>query len=249
VQIHFRAAENQSRWAWTDGLQTLGQREIAVMVPWPEHDPRERLITDLLRFVENYLSDQSKRILPGQTIHYGWTTLRFVQDEHHLSGAGTEVLLIEELEHPFSLDDTSFVLGVAHTIALMQLQKEALRRNHIVGDVIYPHRSQFALVCKRVTPETVQLLRPLMAHRAWQPDTRDSGWFIGCCNNDHDHNNAEELAKLHLIHLVGEFPGLFPYIAMPVGTQLVFETSQVIVFHPGEQGGQVDPGNLLSSLP
>ena len=88
-----------------------------------------------------------------------------------------------------------------------------------------------------------------MAHRAWKPATQDSGWFIGCCSSDHDHNNSKELAKLHLIHLVGEFPGLFPYIAMPVGTQLVFETSQVIVFHPGEQGGQVDPGNLLSSLP
>jgi hypothetical protein len=73
--------------------------------------------------------------------------------------------------------------------------------------------------------------------------------FIGCCDNDHDHNNAEELAKLHLIHLVEPFPGLFPYLAMPVDTKLVFETSQVIVFRPDEQGGQVDSGNLLSSLP
>src|SRR5260370_1654932 len=78
MQIHFRGAENQLRWAWTDGLRTLGQREIAVMVPWPEHDSRDRLITHLLRFLENYLISQPKRILPEQTLRYGWTTLRFV---------------------------------------------------------------------------------------------------------------------------------------------------------------------------
>ncbi len=246
MQINFRATENQTHWAWTDGLQTLGQREIAVMVPWPEHDPRERLMINLLRFIENYLIGQAKRILPGQTMHYGWTTLRFVRDEHNLSGAGTEVLLIEELEHPFALDDTSYVPGVAHTMALMQLQEEAVRRNKITGDVIYPHRSHFALVCKRVTPESIHLLRPLRAHRAWQPEARNSGWFFGCCSEEHDHDNSEELATIHLIHLVEHFPGLFPYVAMPVDTMLVFEESQAILFRAGEQGGQVDPGASLN---
>ncbi len=88
-----------------------------------------------------------------------------------------------------------------------------------------------------------------MAHRAWQPEIHDSGWFLGCCRSDHDHNNSAELAKIHLLHLVGQFPGLFPYLAMPVDTKLVFETNQVIVFGPEEQEGQVDFGNLLSSLP
>ena len=158
-------------------------------------------------------------------------------------------MLIEELEHPFVLDDTSYVPGIAHTIALMQLQAGALRCNSITGDVIYPHRSHYALVCKRVTPTTVQLLRPLMAHRAWQPAARNSGWFLGCCSNDHDYDDPEELATIHLSHLVEHFPGLFPYIAMPVDTQVVFEESQVIVFRPGEQGGQVDPEGILSSMP
>jgi hypothetical protein len=43
VQIHVRRAENQVRWVWTEGLQTLGQREIAVIAPWPEHDQRDLL--------------------------------------------------------------------------------------------------------------------------------------------------------------------------------------------------------------
>jgi hypothetical protein len=249
MQIHFRSAENQLRWAWTDGLRTLGQREIAVMVSWPERDPRDRLLTHLLRFLENYLISQPKRILPEQTLRYGWTMLRFVSDEHQLSGAGPDAFLIEETLPPFSQDDSSYVPGVARTMALLQLQHEAMRRNRVTGDAMYPSPLQLAIVCTRVTPETVQHLRPLMAHRAWQPTPRESGWFLGCCDHDHNHDHPDELATIHLHHLVERFPGLFPYVAMPVGIQLLFEKSQAILFHPGEEYGQVDPESLLSSLP
>jgi hypothetical protein len=76
-----------------------------------------------------------------------------------------------------------------------------------------------------------------------------SGWFVGCCDQEHDHDNPHELATVHLLHLVQRFPGLFPYVAMPVGTALLFEENQAIIFRPGEQEGQVDPSRLLSSLP
>jgi hypothetical protein len=250
MQIHFRDVEEQWRWAWTDGLRAREQREIAVKFPGSEQEARDQSITELLKFIEHYLISESKQILPGQTMRYGWTMLRFVRDEHNLSGQGTEILLIEEMEHPFSLvDETAYVLGVAHTMVLKQVQQEAMRRNRVSGDAVYPHRSQFALICKRVKPTTIAQLRPLMAHRAWEPDVRDSGWFIGCCDKGHDHDNTDELGRVHLIHLVEHFLALFPYVAMPVGTQLLFEESRAIIWRPGEQEGQVDPGELIASLP
>lgn len=54
---------------------------------------------------------------------------------------------------------------------------------------------------------------------------------------------------IHLFHLVEHFPGLFPYLAMPVGTMLLFEEERAIVFPPGENEGQIDPGGLLAALP
>jgi hypothetical protein len=45
---------------------------------------------------------------------------------------------------------------------------------------------------------------------------------------------------MDLLHLVEPFPDLIPYLAMPVDTRVIFETSQVIVFDPGKQNGQVD---------
>jgi len=249
MQIRSRCAENQTRWVWTEGLQTLGQQEIAVSVPWPEHDPRDMLLTHFLQFLERYLNNQSKRILSGQTLRYGWTLLRFVRDDQNLSGTAPDALLVEEMQSPLSQENPPYMPGVAHTLALLQLQHEVLRRNGITGEAVYPHCSQYALVCTRVTPETLPFLRPLKIDRAWQPNVRESGWFIGCCDREHDHNNPDELAPIHLFHLVEQFPGLFPYLAMPVGTMLIFEESQAIIFRPGEQEGQVDPGSLLSSLP
>lgn len=249
MQINFRSAENQSRWVWTDGLRTLGQREIAVAISWPAQDPHDMLLIHLLNFLENYLISQPQRILPGQTFRYGWTMLRFVSDEDDLSGVGTDTLLIEEKRYPFAQDDSSYVPGVALAITLLQLQHDALQRNHIIEDAIFPSSAQIAIACTRVRPETIQQLHPLMAHRAWQPDAQESGWFIGCYDDDHDHDDPEELTIMHLLPLVNEFPGLFPYLAMPIGTQLLFEENQVVIFPPGEEQGQIDPEQLLTSLP
>jgi hypothetical protein len=249
MQMHRRYAENQVRWIWTEGLRTLGQQEMAVRVSWPEHDLREQLLTHLLYFIESYLIKQSKRILSGQTLRYGWTLLHFVSDDCHLSRLGTDVLLIEEMQDPFSHNNFSYISGVAHALALLQVQNEAMRRNVITGEANHPHRSQQALVCTRITPETIALLRPLRVERVWEPDVQNSGWFIGCCDQEHDHDHPHELALFHLLHLVERFPGLFPYLAMPVGTMLLFEENRAIIFRPGEDEGQIDPGSLLSSLP
>lgn len=248
MKVRFCEDKNHIRWVSTDGLQKLGQREIAVTVPWPKQDPRDISITRLFQFIENYLMKQTKRILPKQTMHYGWNTLRFVADEYNISGIGTNTLLIEERTNSLP-EEASYMPGISRTIALQQLQDEAMRRNHITGDAIYPNYSQFALTCKRVTPKTIRLFRPLRMHRAYEPDVQESGWFLGCCDEGHDHDNSDELGMTHLHHLVEQFPGLFPYLAMPIDTLLVFGEDQVIVFRPNEQEGQLDSENLLTSLP
>lgn len=134
-------------------------------------------------------------------------------------------------------------------MALLQLQHKAMQRNRITGEAMHPSPSQVAIICTRVTPETVQHLRPLMAHRAWQPTKQTSGWFFGCCDHEHDHDNPDELATVHMSHLIEWFPALFPYIAMPVGTQLLFEEKQAIIFLSDEKYGRVDPERLITALP
>jgi len=249
MPIYFSTGMATPRWAWTEGLHQFAQQEIAVRLSWPEQDPRDQAIRYLLNFIGNYIAKQPKRILEGQTMRYGWTMLRFVADQQNESGLGTDRLLVEELREPFHAHEPVYVSGASCAIAVVALQDAAIQRNRMAADAEYPHRSQLALVCSRVTSETIGTLRPLIAHRAWQPDIQNSGWFIGCGEDDHDHDDPDQLGQVHLLHLVTGFPGLLPYLALPVETMLVFEQGHAIIFRPGEEHGQVDAVPLLQELP
>ena len=48
MQIHFSPKGISPRWAWTQGLSTLGQQEVTVPLPWPSDDPRDQQIIRLL---------------------------------------------------------------------------------------------------------------------------------------------------------------------------------------------------------
>ncbi|GHO57406.1 hypothetical protein [Ktedonobacter robiniae] len=249
MHIYFHNAEDQQRWAYTEGLSDLGQREIAVLAPCSDDDLRNRLLLNLLEFIASYIKSQPKRILPGQTFRYGWVMLRFVSDEKNISGAGSDALLIEEHESHFALEDVPFVPGVIRAMELIQIQHKAMQRNQVTGDVQYPSSTHFALICSRVTPEAIQQLRPLSAQRLWEPEGQHSGWFFSCCDQSHDHDNPDELHRGHLLHLVKGLPAFFPYIAMPVGAALLFEENKVVIFPPGEEQGFVDPEAPLTTLP
>lgn len=247
MQVYFSEDQTGQRYAQTEGLQTRGQQELAVPLFWQQGDQRDQQIIRLLKVIGQYIYDQPKRITAGQTMQYGWSMLRFVPDQQH--GLRQETLLIEELQRPFGHGDSRYVPGAAQAIHLLWLQEEAIRRNRITGESEPSHRSHLAIVCSRVTPETTWTLRPLCAERLWQPDNRYSGWFIGCSDKRHDHNNPDELAPIHLLHLLEGLPAIFPYLLMPVGTALFFEAQQVIIFGPGEQEGHVDTEPPATTLP
>lgn len=240
MQIRMSTGDALPRRAWTEGLEALGQQELGVTLPWPQGDARDEQVMRLLRFIEGYVSSQPRRIMAGQTMKYGWSTLRFVADEQE------NRLLIEELSNPHTSGESAYVPGASRAVAL---QEEVLRRLRITGESGHPHRSNTAIVCNRVTPETVGSLRPLQVQRLERPDGRYSGWFVGCVGGGHDHDDADQLEQVHLVHLVARLPGLFPYLALPVGAALLFEAEQVVVFRPGEQEGHSDVAPLLRELP
>jgi hypothetical protein len=246
IHVHFSPHGTFPHWAWTEGLSTQGQQEIAVPLIGHFDDSHDQQITRLFQMIEDYLSSQPKRITVGQTMHYGWTTLRFVSANHAESGA---TLQIEELKYPFSYDDPSYIPGATQAIFLQALQDTALQRNRVTGVSITPHSSHLAIVCRHVTPETIQTLRPLHIERNNAPEKRYSGWFIGCMEQEHNHDNPDELVLIHLIHLVTKCPALFPYLSSPVGTALMLEDTQVIFFGPGQQEGHPDPVLPLVVLP
>lgn len=243
MNVHFTPGEGGVRWAWTEGLTALGQAEIAVPLTWPEDQVRDHQIVRLLEFVKHYVTKQPKRILPNQTLTYGWTTLRFAQQKIPSLPGGADWLVVSELGEPFGSDPGAFIAGAEQAIGLLQAQEDALRRNRITGHAEHPHRFHRAVVCTEVMRRDGSLTEPLVLLRSREPDnsTHDSGWYVGCNRPDHNHDDPDELEFIHLLHVVQIFPTTLAYLAMPVQTMVVISDAEIVFFPPGSDAGVLDP--------
>lgn len=239
MNIHF-SADEQPRWAWTDGLPASGQQDIALPLPWPLDDWHDRQAANLLGFIGTYVHGQSRRILAGQTLRYGWTLLRFRASTPEDGPAAAGKLVIQELRDPLSESEPVFEDGARRAVELVATQGNVFAHYHVTADAEYPFRSQFALLCDRVPPLAATFPQPLYAERLWEPDVEDSGWFIGCTDPDHDHDDADTLGRVHLLHFVERFPRIFPYLALPTTSSLAFDGDKTIVYLPGAEEGYED---------
>lgn len=250
MQVCFTSNSDGARWAWTEGLREVAlrseqeapQAELGTPLPWLPDELRDGQVERLLTFLHRYLIRHGNPIRAGQTIRYGWTTLR-TRPMPESGGEGHEQLVLQEMADPFTApaaeSDAAFADGVSLATALLGVQEEALRRNQITGTADHPHRSDTAVVCSRVareggTPLTLARLALTERH------VHDSGWFVGCQDRDHQHDDPEELRGVHLRHVVAAYPWVFPYLGLPAGSSLTHSEAGIVLFRPGERRGQVD---------
>ena len=212
----------------TQGLAEFNQQELALELLG---DVTENEATQLLRYIADYIASSRQQIVAGETMRYGWSTLRFTQD------IGTDILSIEELADPFAIAAETYVRGAVTAIGILRDQDDTVKRNGLRTPGHHPHRSEKAVICRRVSPNLDW--RVLVFDRVQARQDDQSGWFVGCGSSSHDHNDVNELATLHLVYLSDRDPRIIPYLALPAESRVVFEQSRVIVFGPGEEEGHL----------
>ena len=81
-----------------------------------------------------------------------------------------------------------------------------------------------------------------------EPTHLDSGWFIGCYEDDHDHQDVTQLASASLYEVAVSWDQRFiAYAALPTGCYVVAgEGPPVITME--DKLLEVVPGSLLSSF-
>lgn len=229
MQIRFELAPDGGKRAVTEGLSGLGQSECVLPLT---SEMTEEAAAHVLNYIANYVKSSGQRILPGETMPYGWSTLRFI------FAAGTPNLQIEELAEPLSSVVDAYIPGAWRAIAIRMRQDETVRRNGIATASHHPHRSEFVITCRRISPITPP---PVIVLDRLKTRRRDeSGWFAGCGDAGHNHRAVSEMTRLHLIYLAELEPRIVPYLAMPEDSRIVFEQRRVITFAPGQQEGQLD---------
>jgi len=186
----------------TKGLREIGQDEIASEVSRFELLPGNE---SFLRFIGNYVLAQDKRIRAGQTMGYGYWTVRFAADP---SG-----FLTAEEHDP---RDLSFVPGVSYAVSVWERQREECV--HRRTDFNPPRPDQYVMI----SPDAVTADTPVDAVRYPSPQHM-SGWWL----SSPDYSGpVSSMLRQHLYHLTDSRPELVQYLALPPGYRFQWDAGK-----------------------
>jgi len=180
----------------------------------------------LLRWLEESVA-AGTRFVAGQTCQFGWM-LTIVQ--LHESG---DLTLCEPDMQSLPIQWSQ---GISLTLAHLRLQKDVVESVLSSEEVSFPSMRQSVLVCTRLAKN-----EGVVMERA-EPNITDSGWFCGCMEDDHDHNDVAELRRVSLYEAaIRHAPQIVPYLALPPGVLVdigsgvpnVISAGEPLTFKPG----------------
>lgn len=168
----------------------------------------------------------------GETVQIGWATLRLLQRED-----GTLGVLEPDIAHQLK-----WVEGVDQSLCETWRQKEVLSSLGLEDRAEFPRQALHAVVCTQAFDTSSRMLGRTEAH-----GQTDSGWFVGCFDDEHDHQLEEALTVMPLVEIATRAPVLTQFFALPAGTDLVVSDEGIQVFIDGE-AREPQPGSYLDAL-
>jgi hypothetical protein len=237
TRIVFGPGTDTMRWAWTEGLRDYGQAEIAVPITWDHGNWRDDQVRDLLEGFDTYVRTQPKRISADQHMQHFWTVLRFRASTPADIGLRPGMLVVQELADPLHDVEPNYTDGAQRAIMLLMHQRHAVHRAGLDEAIDPPSAWMAAELCRRVNPHGGSALKLQRRSPKWEstePGAGDSGWLIACADPAHLHDEPGATVGTHLMHVVEHYPHIFPYLALPAGSQVHIDGGAVTIFRPGD---------------
>jgi hypothetical protein len=136
---------------------------------------------------------------PGETVQFGWAMLRIRKRRDGTLG-------VEEIDRK---NGKRWRERVGDSLMEAWLHQEVARSVGVTP--AFPTQGQSAIHCLNLAPDATHY----MMSRSEPTDRGDSGWFIGCCDDDCDHNALKNLSRGGLLAIGRAMPFLVPYFALP----------------------------------
>lgn len=220
------------RFISTVGLAPLGQTEIGARVRAKRSRQWDERVMGVLQFLVNYVMETGARILPEETVEYGWTLLTLRQQT-------PAVLETHEIDDVYSDEPQPQVVpGVDRAICLIDAADDMMRRNGFAGVGDFPYRGLGAISCIHLSEDATQAF---YMERDTLHNVRDSGWTIDCGEMREEHEESDLFIE-HLAHLAARRPFIVPYLSLPMGCAVSFERAGAFIFKPGTDESRRDPG-------
>lgn len=176
-----------------------------------------------------------KRFQPGQTVQLGWASLRLTQRDD-----GTLGVLEPDLR-----EELTWIESVDQSLLETWRHKEVLESLGLLDRADFPRQALQAIVCTRAWEA-----HTFMMGRTEPSAPTDSGWFVGCMDDSHDHQAPDALTVVPLIEIAVKVPPLTQFFALPGGTDVVISGPGRIRARVFVEGEEVKPrsGSYLDSL-
>jgi hypothetical protein len=189
------------------------------------------------QWLATYLRDASKagqEFRRGETLQVGSMLTRFLD-------AGDRCFVLGEPD--MQSMPIHFEPGVSRTLTVLRLQKDVAASVGLDDRIAFAPITASALVCSEVDAQNFALM-----YRAVTRDPRDTGWFVGCGNRAHDHNQPGGLLRISIYEVMVRIPAAAPFLALPVSSTIVFEGRRPTSLWCDEQRLSVRPGSLLDQM-
>ena len=176
-------------------------------------------------FLTTHLQEQvaaAERFWPDETIQIGWMQLKFAEtDSEHLT------LLEPDMEH-FPIRWQRSVTRAIRYLHLSKWVAESVGLEEALRFCSYMH---MGIVCERLGDGAI-----IMERSNAPAEGNDSGWFLGCRNEEHDHSDRNSVKPMSLYEAAYRRPVIIPFFSLPAGTQVIVSASDnVEVYYAGEK--------------
>jgi hypothetical protein len=186
------------------------------------YDPAVVVIADDVKWFLGWLEESvggGARYAAGQTCQIGWAITQVRHDGDDLS-----IWEPDMRDLPIAWSES-----VSYTLAHLRIQKDVVESVLDPDELSFPSMLESAVICDRLGQG-----EDLVMERV-EPAGADSGWFFGCREDGHDHNDAAELQRVSLYEaVIRHAPQIIPYLALPPGILVGVGPGGPTLFHQGE---------------
>ena len=168
----------------------------------------------------------------GETIRIGWVDLEVGRVEKGM---------LQLLEPDWSgVIPSTYVPWVTETLRQLRRQRDAVDSLGLIDEILFPNICESGLVCSRLNLGEMGVMERLA------PEGADSGWFVGCADASHAHDEPAELERVSLYQAAWWIPASVQFYALPAGCR-VDVVEGLRVSRAGKEI-RVTPGSYLERL-
>jgi hypothetical protein len=188
-------------------------------------------LRDLVRTIEEMVA-QGSVFKPGDTIRIGWmSTLVQPCDASRLTLHEPDMQSIP----------VQWVPGVTESLRHKMVQIYTLDSFSLRQEMSMPSFRHTMLVCTTFAEPGFFMTRTNPSEK----NKADTGWFVGCLNDGHDHNDPKNLRCISLYEVFIKQRGIQNFVAFPIGSMILVDPQHQLRVWKNDAELSILPGSFL----